>query len=439
MDADVSSLMVGGATTVHPMAIFVLLLCVLGTVRNPNRWAVVSLLIFVFVVPSAQRFVLLGLDFSFIRIIVLLALFKAYVSGSPNGYRFSAPDRYIFLWAAWSALAYAILLGSVSAFLTRAGFMVDAVGAYFVGRIYVRSWADLRRVVLFVGYASIPVMGVFLFERATGRNMFHVFGGIDQYTLIREGRLRCQGPFSHPIMAGLFWASFLPWLALLWVRRDASRVLVLAMTGAVTAVIVNTASSTPVMGVLLVAFGLGMYSLRRLLPALRWTAILILFAAQVIMDKGAAHLIARVNVFAGSTGWHRYHLIDQAMNHFGEWALVGTKSTDHWGDGLGDVTNQFILEAVRGGLLGMMLFALFLASSFRLVGKAIDISSSDLDRWIPWTGGVVLFVHFFSFLSVSYFGQLVASFFLFSGVIVSISAQAISMHDDASLPRRLAK
>jgi hypothetical protein len=425
MEGGAQAILVGGQTMAHPIGLLVLILCLLGMVFKGKQWVVPSLLIFVFAIPSAQRVVILGLDFSFLRIIVFFSICGAYLGGLTRGFSYQKPDKVIIAWAIWALIAYGFLLGSFNAVVTRAGFMVDAVGTYFVGRLYIKSWKDLKRVVLFVGYASFPVMVFFLVERATGKNLFYIFGGIDQYTLVREGKLRCQGPFSHPIMAGLFWASILPWLALVWIRREASKIMLIGMIAAVVTITLNTVSSTPVMAILLIVVGLALFPFRRILPGLRWVAVFGLVVAQIVMEKGAAHLIARVNVFAGSTGWHRYHLIDEAINHLGEWFWVGTLSTEHWGLGLGDVTNQYILEAVRGGLLGMVLFIMFLVASFNLIGRAIKLSSSESDRWVPWMGGVVFFVHSFSFLSVSYFGQVVASFFLFSGIIVSIAAENI--------------
>jgi hypothetical protein len=412
---------VGGQTMAHPLGVSALLLCCSFILFGHRRYVVPALLILIFAIPSAQRVVLLSIDFSFLRIAILAALVKAIFKGESNQLSLARPDRLLIFWMLWGIIAYGLLIGTMAAALTRTGYMIDAVGAYFVGRIYVRSWDELRPLVRFLGFASIPVVMVFLIERSTGRNMFAVFGGISEYTLVREGQLRCQGPFSHPIMAGLFWASILPFFYVLWVRREASKLLLLLMLGSVLLIIINTASSTPVMAVVLIVIGLRLFSFRQMLPLFRWLVIFILVAAQIIMEKGAAHLLARVNVISGSTGWHRYHLIDQALNHIGEWWLVGTRSTQHWGMGLEDVTNQYVLEGVRGGLLGMVLFVLFLMALFKVVGNALSVCDEDEVRWIYWCAGIILFVHIFTFLSVSYFGQMVASFFLFAGVIASIS------------------
>lgn len=427
MNDDIAeTLAVGGQTITHPVGIAALLLCCYFIFFHRKSIVIPALLIFIFAVPNAQRIEIISLDFSFLRILILAALARAAFSGEFRELQTNKADKLVIWWMVWSVIAYGFLNGSFGAAVTRTGFMVDAVGAYFVGRIYVKSWSEMKQIAIFLGYASIPIVIFFLVERSSGRNIFSVFGGISEYTLVREGKLRCQGPFSHPIMAGLFWASILPWLAVVWIRREMSRPLLTFMLASIIVIILNTASSTPVMAVVLFAVGLIFFPYRGILPLLRWLALFGLVAAQIVMEKGAAHLIARVNIFSGSTGWHRYHLIDQAINHLGEWFLVGTLSTHHWGSGLEDVTNQYILEGVRSGVLGMILFVAFLVALFQLVGRAIQASDSDQDRWIYWCAGVGLFAHMFSFLAVSYFGQMIASFFLFSGITAGLCARQIA-------------
>lgn len=427
MNDDIAeTLAVGGETITHPVGIAALVLCCYFIFFHRKSFVIPALLIFIFAIPNAQRIHIISLDFSFLRIVILAALARAAFGGEFRALQTNKADKLVILWMLWSVIAYGFLNGSLSAAVTRTGFMVDAVGGYFVGRIYVKSWSDMKQIAIFLGYASIPMVIFFLIERTSGRNLFSVFGGISDYSLVRDGKLRCQGPFSHPIMAGLFWASILPWLAVVWTRREVSRRLLTLMFASMIVIIVNTASSTPVAAVLLTGVGLMFFPYRGTLSLLRWLALFGLVAAQIVMEKGAAHLLARVNIFSGSTGWYRYHLIDQAINHLGEWFLVGTLSTQHWGAGLGDVTNQYILEGVRGGLLGMMLFFAFLVALFQLVGRAIQVSDSDQDRWIYWCAGVGLFAHMFSFLAASYFGQMIASFFLFSGITSSLCARQIA-------------
>jgi hypothetical protein len=140
----------------------------------------------------------------------------------------------------------------------------------------------------------------------------------------------------------------------------------------------------------------------------------------LFMNAPVWHLISRVNVIGGSTGWHRFHLIDTAIENVSEWWLFGTQSTAHWGYGLLDVTNQFVLEGVRGGLLTLVMFVAIIALAFQRVGR-LRISAEALpDRYpsmLAWGLGVVLFVHVTSFLAVSYFGQIIMVWYMTLGMI----------------------
>jgi len=109
----------------------------------------------------------------------------------------------------------------------------------------------------------------------------------------------------------------------------------------------------------------------------------------------------------GSTGWHRYYLIDECINHFSEWALFGTKSTAHWGMGLFDVTNEFIWAGVRGGLAAMLLLLTAVVIAFSSTGRAAKTKQLPPQmRWMSWCLGSTLMVHLVSFFSVAYFGQM---------------------------------
>jgi hypothetical protein len=67
-----------------------------------------------------------------------------------------------------------------------------------------------------------------LTEMATGRNAFASFGGVHEIAQMRNGLLRCQGPFAHPILAGTFGATQLPLFIALWFQEGRSKLLPLA-------------------------------------------------------------------------------------------------------------------------------------------------------------------------------------------------------------------
>jgi hypothetical protein len=148
-----------------------------------------------------------------------------------------------------------------------------------------------------------------------------------------------------------------------------------------------------------------------------------LFLLHIAMTMPVWHLLTRIDLTRGSNGWYRYKLIDDFITHFNEWWLVGTKSTSHWWQwGTNDVTNQYVLEGVTGGLLTLILFLVTIAWAFRGVGKFENqIGRSTARRVMAWSLGVSLFVHCVIFIGVSYFGQSMLLWYLTLAMIGSLS------------------
>jgi hypothetical protein len=151
----------------------------------------------------------------------------------------------------------------------------------------------------------------------------------------------------------------------------------------------------------------------------------------IVMAAPVWQLVARVGVVSGSTGWHRFYLIDQAIRHFGEWMILGTRSTGHWGWGLDDVTNQFILEGVRGGFATLVLFCAILFAGARAVLRLSMRCRDKKESFLLWGVFVTIIAHCLSFVGVSYFGQITMIWYL---LLASISLFYGRVYE----PRRLA-
>jgi hypothetical protein len=120
-------------------------------------------------------------------------------------------------------------------------------------------------------------------------------------------------------------------------------------------------------------------------------------------------------------------LIDEAINHFFEWFLIGVQETGHWGYGLEDVTNQYVLEGVRGGILSLALFISIIVISFRDVGFLWRSARSKSLTMLAWALGVCLFIHCMNFLAVSYFGQITVIWYMLLAMIASLSSTAAEL------------
>ncbi len=409
-------------TSLHPAALAALLVLGAATLVLPRRLAIWPFIIIACFIAPAQRLVVAGLDFNLLRIMVLFGWTRVLARGEWSGFKPHAVDVTLVAFSITTTIAYVTLWQTQDALIFMLGNMFDAIGMYFLFRCLIRGWQDLDRTVVGFALVSIPVALAFFIEHQTGRNLFAFLGGVPEITVVRDGRLRCQGAFSDPILAGAFWASLMPlFAARRWLGPNARTLTVVSLITSL-AIIYFTASSTPVMAVVFVIFGMAMFLARRSMMLVKVGSLGMLVTLHFVMERPVYYLIARMNIVSGSTGWHRYHLIHQTVLNFHDWWLNGTKSTGAWHFLLKDVTNQYILTGVRGGLLAMVLFILVILLAFNAVGRLWRSSTDNPYRTImAWALGVSLFVHVTTFFAVSYFGQIQMVWYLLLASIVSLS------------------
>ncbi len=408
-------------TTLHPLGLLAVVVLGLTMWLVPRRYAVIPMIIMASIIAPAQRVVILEFDFNLLRIMVLFGWARLLLRNEFRGFIWKPIDYVFVAWAIIGSVAYVLLFGSVAAFVNRLGYLYDALGMYFLFRFLIRSWSDVERLAVSVALISIPVAAIFMIEKTTGYNIFAMFGGVPEITIERYGKLRAQGAFPHPIIAGVFWAALLPLIAVLW---KWGRWRWLAIMGTVTsvAIVVATASSTPLAAVAAAVTGAVIFRIRKWMRWLRWGLVLFLIGFHLVMPKPIWYLLTKIDLVGGSTGWHRYNLIDQAVNRFNEWWLIGTPSTDRWGWYLFDLANQYVAEGVRGGILTLLLFVLIIALGFQGVGRACQALERDQRRHaLAWAVGVSLFVHSTAFIGVSYFGQIILIWYLLLGIIGSLT------------------
>jgi hypothetical protein len=392
--------------TVHPVGLVALALAAAFILLGPIRAIPLVLIGLAVYIPSAQRLALAGADFAFLRIGVMLALARLAAGSRLFAFRFVAIDVLVTAGTLAKVLLMPVVTGQVGILVQQIGSAFDTLGMYLVARATIRSIDDIRALAAKSLVLCLPAAVIFGIEKSTGRNMLSVFGGIPFLTDVREGRLRCQGAFAHAILAGCYFVALLPlWLAS-W--RDGARGRVIALVGFALAsvIVVSCASSTPVAAMLFVVTAFIAYPFWMHLRALWMLASAAAVVLHFVMTHGIWHLIARIDLVGGSTGWHRFHLIDKAIAHFGEWWLVGTVSTRHWGWGLQDVTNQYILEGVRGGIWAMLALLATIVLALRACGFWLRrLPPGSNAHLVVFGVGASVFAQMAIFMAVSYFGQ----------------------------------
>lgn len=414
-------------TVVSPVGLAVTIVLGLAILLLPRRYAFIPVCIMACFVAPGQRVILAGCNFQLLRLLVLIGWVRAVARGEFRSIKWGWIDTLMAAWAAMGLLVFSALYASVGAFVWRLGNMYDTAGMYFFCRCLIRGREDLEVVVRALMFISAPLLGAFLFEFATGHNIFAAFGGVPATTAVREGRLRCQGAFGNPIVAGCFWASLLPLIVAQWWRPNTSRALVCLAAICCLAIIILCASSTPVAAVAAVVLGAAVYPLRSRMRYLRWATVVAIVLLHCFMKAPVWALLARIDLAGGSTGYYRFLLLDGAIWHFGDWWLLGARSMAGWDPLLaemGDVCNEFVLQGMRGGLITLTLFSMVIIACYGRVGKLWRSSKSELyPRILAWALGVSLFCHTLNFFGLSYFAQMSVAWYLLLASIAAMKSR----------------
>jgi hypothetical protein len=403
----------------------------------PRRWAPLPLLIGVCYMTVGQGVVLGPFHFTIIRMLVAVGIVRVIARGERMAERVNGLDKFVIAWAAWALFSSVFHEYPLSAFVYRTGIVYNACGIYFLLRVFCRSLDDVLGLCRITAILLVPVAMEMMYETLTSHNLFSAFGRVPMSPVVRLGRIRAQGPFAHSILAGTIGAVCLPLVFGLW--RQYRRAAV-AGIGACVVMIVASASSGPILSAAAACGALGMWYVRHQLRLIRWLAVIGYLGLVLVMKDPVYFIIARSNLVGGSTGWFRARLIQSAIEHLPEWYLGGTDYTRHWmptgvqwSADHTDITNQYLLMGVIGGLPLMLLFIGIVLKGFGLVGRALR-RTADFPagaRFTVWALGASLFAHAVTFVSVAYFDQSFLFVYLTLALIAATQTTAVAAPADA--------
>jgi hypothetical protein len=410
------------AANLTPLGLLFIAVMGILTFTFPRRFAVMPLLITTAYMPLGQQFVIAGLHFQFFRVLLLLGICRV-LSKNEGADMFLTPLDRTFIWWGFAG----ILLGTFAKFgwdrfVNRTGECFNAFAAYFLFRCWIRSLEDVIKTVEVLALLIVPMALSMLVEKFTGRNIFYVLGGVPEFTAIREGKLRCQAAFRHPILAGTYGATLFPLFVGLWFQRRVKRWIPIAGIGASLIVAMAASSSGALLAAIAAVIGTALWVIRCKMRLVRWGIVLTIVGLAMVMKAPVWYLIARMSDLTGGTGWHRSNLIDQAIMHFDEWWLVGSTVTKHWApngevfksdpDNM-DITNNYIAEGLGGGVVRLGLFITMIVFAFKFVGRWTKDRDAALysRRMFVWSMGVCLLGHCVSFVSIAYFDQIVVMWY----------------------------
>ncbi|MDE3178649.1 MAG: hypothetical protein KGM47_03230 [Acidobacteriota bacterium] len=435
------------ATVLSPAALAAMVVAIALILWLPRKHAIIPLLAFAFLVPLGEQIYVGGIHLFLMRIVLLvgcvrmlLAKFSSKTSILAGG--FNSIDKAFTLWAVFRGVAVVLQWESVPALINQAGFWWDVFGAYFLLRYLIQDDEDIQRTVkTLAAITGVVAVGV-IYEHYHMANAFgRIFGGIRMAPEVRDGRIRCQGSFQHPILAGCFAATLAPLFLWLWVSGKSKALAVLGLFSSMT-MVWFAAASTPVMAFLGAPLGVFLWPIRKRMRMLRWGIVISILGLALVMKAPVWFVIAHVNVTGASSGSDRAYLIDNCVRHFSDWWLLGIKNPGNWGSDMWDLSNQFVAEAETGGLATLVCFLAMISLGFKKLGLGRKSVEGDRKQeWFLWLLGCALFCHILAFFGISYFDHTqIAWFALFAMICAAFaSREAQQKQEESSTNQEMAE
>src|SRR5712692_2493328 len=413
----------------HPAVLAAMLVAILLILFLPRKYVIAPLLFSTFLISARQEILVAGAHVFAFRIILLFGWVrilwtKLRSETSLFTGRLNSVDGIFSLWAVFHASAFVLLYMQLAAVINQCGFLWDSFGCYFLLRFLIRDEDDVNRAIkCFAVLAGILAMCM-LNEQLTRQNAFGLLGGIPSVPEIRQGRIRSQAVFQHPILAGTFGATLLSLFVWLWKSGKSKLAAILGVISS-TVMVVTSACSTPVMGWGGAILAMCMWPFRKQMRVFRWGLVIALVALHLAMKAPIWFLVDRIDLVGGSSGFHRAMLVDQFVRNIGDWWLLGTNNNQNWGSEMWDTSNAYVEEGETGGLLALILFIAMIARCFGRIGtarKSVEEGGSHSKEWFLWLLGAALFAHTIAFFGITYFDQMQVAWFATLAMVSAATA-----------------
>jgi hypothetical protein len=405
-------------SVLHPLVAVAMLAAVVLILLLPRKYAIVPLLLSLFLIPRGQQLVAVGLHFNTYRIVILAGLARLMVPGRSSklagGFNFM--DRAVTLWALTYFVIGTLLYMQPQAAIKNAGDLLDALGGYFAIRFFITDREGVRRTIKVLATIAVVNAICMLNEQRTGANLFGLLGGMPEET-VRDGRIRSQGAFEVFITAGAFGATVVPLFIWLWSQAKSKVRSVLGVLAA-TVMAVTCFASTTLTAYAAGIFALCLWPIRKHMRLVRWGIVAMFVALHIVMNGPVWSILEHIDLTGSSSSYHRYMLIDNFIRHFGDWWLVGTKDNGSWGWQMWDTSNQYVAYAFSGGLLTFILFISIISKAFSRLGTARKlVDGTRSEEWFFWCLGSAMFSHVVAFFGIGYFDQVQFAWFALLAII----------------------
>lgn len=350
--------------------------------------------------------------------------------GLRGHFRFGWVDGLIVAATAWVCFALFMTTEAVEAFTAAFAQTTDIALAYFFGRFTIRSLKDLRAFLIMMAPGLAFVAAIMMIESVTHQLIIQKFfaqitgRSVPYRADARLGLFRAPGPFPHPILAGVFLASFLPLYFLVGVRGWPKILGIFAAFCSFFSV-----SSAALLG-LVVGGGLIFYNwLSERIANLSWQlfftmAAIFVFMAELGTKSGTYSLILRFAALNSTSSYNRVLIWEFGTQSVAKhpWFGIGYAEWERPSWMSASMDHFWLLVAVRFGLLPSVLIGVATALAVLGLARSAMLPASPTDKRALRAVAISLGVFAFGIVSVALWLSPHIWFFMLIGLSVSLAA-----------------
>lgn len=358
-----------------------------------------------------------------------------------KGIRLSVGDGLILIGAAWMVVSFVAFYG-VEGFARGVGLAVDVAIPYLCARASIKSYQDLRRLLIYclpgLIIAGAAVAAESLSHRLIVRPIFaSIFGDLSSYENgvavsnarffvdYRMGLLRASGPFPHPILGGLFLSSFLP----LFLRAGLKGWPKIA--GPITGLLGFFSVSSAVFLAYAVDIGLIIidailrFARLKIWPVIIGSTAILLLAAQVASGGRLVGFISRISLNP-ATAYYRQLIWDYGSQSILDHPIIGIGFSEYqrlsWMTP--SVDNYWLLLGIRHGFLTPVCIFVFCLMFIWKLGQSLKYVPAQ-DQKLGQALNVCVFTLVVTAFTVSYFSGMQTLFYILLGAGASLWSESV--------------
>jgi len=388
----------------------------------------VALLLISFCLPTELFFNVGGLNLTMTKIVLLVLSVFLIIRRSPI--KKYAHDYALIGFVLWLFLSLIIHHGFLTAIKSGGLSLLEILVSYFTARYFIKKPSHIYGVTNLLVFLAMLLLPFLVIENFTGVHIFHELAssvtGI-YYPFKDEARfglIRATGPFSHPILLGVFFSAI---LGLFWYSsRSMLKPKVLKSITLIAATF-TTLSSAPVL-VIMVQFFIVFWNKYAAFIRYRWKIIFISMVCMYVFllfysDRSPLMAILSRITVDSQTSYYRILIweygIQNIINNpvfglgFNDWVRIDWMVSD-------TVDSFWLLQTMRYGVPAIIFLSWSIFSLMRKVNELKDLKQLSEYKLLSM-GWLVTMISFILIgFTVDFFGSNMPYFFFIFGLGAAI-------------------